>query len=76
MYAIDQQTARRPPEIGPSSSCSFNTSGEQHSDHKEDSNILVNSTVSTKDGPYGLRKCSQSASDPLVHNIGVIWTAV
>lgn len=60
MYGIDQQTARRPPETSPSSS-SFNTSGEQRSDCEESSNILVNGTVSTKNGPYGL-KCSQSAS--------------
>lgn len=48
MYGTDQQTARRPCETSPSSSCSFNTSGEQHSDHEENLNILVNSTVSTK----------------------------
>lgn len=50
LNGIDQETARRPPETGPSSSCSFNTSGEQHSDHKVNSDILVNGTFSIKSG--------------------------
>lgn len=56
LNGTDQQTARRPPETSPSSSCSFNTSGEQHSYHKVNSNILTNATVSIKEGPY---ICSQ-----------------
>ncbi|KAK9525429.1 hypothetical protein VZT92_016140 [Zoarces viviparus] len=53
LYGIEEQTARRPTETSPSCSCSFNTS-EQYSDHEENSNILVNSKVSTKTGPCGL----------------------
>ncbi|KAM7377919.1 hypothetical protein PAMA_013029 [Pampus argenteus] len=56
LSGTDQQTARRPSETSPSSACSFNTSGEQHSDHKVNSNILVNGTVSTKEGAYNFSR--------------------
>lgn len=69
MYEIDQQTARSPTETSPSSPCSFHTSGENHTHHKENSNILVNNTVSTKIGPRGLGKFNQPASDLLVRSI-------
>lgn len=45
------------------------TPGEQCGDHEENSNILVNSIVSTKTVPRGLGESCLSASDLRVHDI-------